>query len=113
MEGRYPKIPIVLAKKDVAGAFRLLWLDPKDVELFAGEVPWKVEAMGSGEGEREKGDPGSMTMLFLVSSFGSPDPRGSGTSGAELRRRCTDATSRPRNAGMERCILMERSWWTT
>ena len=69
-KGRYPKIPIVLAKKDVAGAFRLLWLDPKDVELFAGEVPWKVEAMGSGEGEQEKGDPGSMTMLFLVSSFG-------------------------------------------
>eukprot|EP00435_Cladocopium_sp_Y103_P038135 s583_g10.t1 len=60
----------MLAKKDVAGAFRLLWVDPKDVELFAGEVPWKVEAMGSGEGVKEPGDPMSVTMLFLVSSFG-------------------------------------------
>ena len=69
-KGRYPKVPIVLAKKDVAGAFRLLWLDPKDVELFAGEVPWKVDAMGSGEEKTEQGDPDSLTMLFLVSSFG-------------------------------------------
>jgi hypothetical protein len=45
-------------------------LDPKDVELFAGEVPWKVDAMGSGEEKTEQGDPDSLTMLFLVSSFG-------------------------------------------
>ena len=66
----FPKIPIVLAKKDVAGAFRLLWVDPADVELFAGDVPWQPEAMGAGEDGRRPDDPEGLTLLFLVSSFG-------------------------------------------
>eukprot|EP00438_Fugacium_kawagutii_P035496 Skav226807 [mRNA] locus=scaffold2056:134273:145141:- [translate_table: standard] len=69
LKARYPNIPVVLAKKDVAGAFRLLWLDPKDVEIFGGDVPWIPRDMGSG-GASEKGDPEGLTMLYLVSSFG-------------------------------------------
>lgn len=41
---RNPGIPVLLAKKDIAGAFRLLWVAPSDVELFAGDLPWKGEA---------------------------------------------------------------------
>lgn len=41
---RCPNTPILMAKKDIAGAFRLLWVDPADVELFAGDLPWKAEA---------------------------------------------------------------------
>eukprot|EP00435_Cladocopium_sp_Y103_P033871 s4663_g8.t1 len=36
-----------LAKKDVAGAFRLLWVDPRDVELCGGDVNWLPAEMGS------------------------------------------------------------------
>ena len=66
----FPKVPILMAKKDVAGAFRLLWVDPKDAELFAGDVPWTPSLMGSGEGKVQEGDPSSLTLIFLVSSFG-------------------------------------------
>lgn len=66
----FPKVPILMAKKDVAGAFRLLWVDPKDAELFAGDVPWNPSLMGSGEGMVQEGDPSSLTLIFLVSSFG-------------------------------------------
>ena len=63
---RAPGIPILLAKKDVAGAFRLLWVSPEDVELFAGDVPWQPESMtGGGQAEGEE-----MTIIYLVSSFG-------------------------------------------
>ena len=69
-KARFPKVPVMLAKKDVAGAFRLLWVAPADVELFAGDVPWQPESMGTGDGERRAEDPSGLTLLFLVSSFG-------------------------------------------
>lgn len=34
-----------MAKKDIAGAFRLLWVSPMDTPLFAGDLPWKPEFM--------------------------------------------------------------------
>ena len=75
LKARYPKIDVVLAKKDVAGAFRLLWVAPQDVELFGGDVPWQPEFMGADANEPEGPWPdGSftdgMTVLYLVSSFG-------------------------------------------
>ena len=67
---KYPGVKVVLAKKDVAGAFRLLWVDPRDVELFAGDVPWNPECMGprGDAGEVEGGS--GLTLIYLVSSFG-------------------------------------------
>ena len=70
LKARYPGVKVVMAKKDVAGAFRLLWVDPRDVELFGGDVPWQPEEMGSGTAAQRPGDPTGMTMLYLVSSFG-------------------------------------------
>ena len=74
LKARYPKIKVLLAKKDVAGAFRLLWVDPKDVELFGGDIPWQPEFMGEGSTGEEKEIHGTfeagVTVLYLVSSFG-------------------------------------------
>eukprot|EP00435_Cladocopium_sp_Y103_P041030 s1496_g11.t1 len=70
LKARYPGVKVVLAKKDVAGAFRLLWLDPQDVELFGGDVGWEPWEMGTGGGVKNQGDPEGLTMLYLVSSFG-------------------------------------------
>ena len=71
LKTRYPGVDVVLAKKDVAGAFRLLWVDPKDVEIFGGEVPWMPCQMGSCQHEQKQPtDPKNVTMLYLVSSFG-------------------------------------------
>ena len=36
MKARFPGVPILMSKKDIAGAFRLIWVAPPDVELFAG-----------------------------------------------------------------------------
>lgn len=73
---RFPGLPVLIAKKDIAGAFRLLWVAPEDVPLFAGDLPWKENFMakdeqeneGGEESERSKGE--EMTVLYLVSSFG-------------------------------------------
>lgn len=65
---RAPGLPVLLAKKDVAGAFRLLWVSPEDVELFAGDVPWSPSEMGPRAGEVQGGK--EMTIIYLVSSFG-------------------------------------------
>ena len=73
LKARYPGVGVSLAKKDVAGAFRLLWVDPRDIELFGGEVPWEPKHMGSQDPDNSKaeaGDPAAVTMLYLVSSFG-------------------------------------------
>ena len=78
LKARYPNpnIKVVLAKKDVAGAFRLLWVDPKDVELFGGDIPWQPEFMCTEgkENESEAAPRGTfeqgITVLYLVSSFG-------------------------------------------
>ena len=87
----FPKVPVVLAKKDVAGAFRLLWIDPQDVELFAGDVPWKPDQMGTGLGKVHDKDPTGVTFLFLVSSFGFSGSPGEWTAwgrGTEELHRC-------------------------
>ena len=73
-KARYPGIPVLIAKKDIAGAFRLLWVSPEDVPLFAGDLPWRSEQMAKveeDEDENEKeGIEEEMTVLYLVSSFG-------------------------------------------
>ena len=65
-------LPILMAKKDIAGAFRLLWLAPDDVELFAGELPWEVNKAFQQVDESEKTATPckDLTVLYLVSSFG-------------------------------------------
>ena len=71
LKTKYPNVGVSLAKKDVAGAFRLLWVDPRDVELFGGELPWQPQYMGScSEPDKLDQDPGDITLLYLVSSFG-------------------------------------------
>ena len=66
---RYPNVAVKIAKKDVAGAFRLLWVDPVDAEIFAGDIPWSPEHMGAEEvGTEQAGRP--LTVIYLVSSFG-------------------------------------------
>jgi len=45
-KSRFPMIRVLLAKKDIKGAFRLLWVKPEDCELFGGEVPWRPQEMG-------------------------------------------------------------------
>ena len=69
---RMPGVKVMLAKKDVAGAFRLLWVAPKDAELFAGDVPWEPSHMPQQDEEEEfQKEPGvDMTIVYLVSSFG-------------------------------------------
>ncbi len=73
-KARYPGVPVLIAKKDIAGAFRLLWVAPEDVPLFAGDLPWQESNMAQTAEEKgsgaEKGTTGDMTVLYLVSSFG-------------------------------------------
>ena len=49
------------------GAFRLLWVDPNDADLFAGDLPWVPEEMENGDRDDEGVD---LTVIYLVSSFG-------------------------------------------
>lgn len=68
---RYPGVEVVIAKKDIAGAFRLLWVAPKDVHLFAGDMPWREDKMvDDEEGPFEGTLDEDLTVLYLVSSFG-------------------------------------------
>eukprot|EP00435_Cladocopium_sp_Y103_P010990 s1238_g2.t2 len=67
---RAPGLPVLMAKKDISGAFRLLWVDPADVSLFAGDLPWLPEKV-FGEEKAFGGAPeGDLTVIYLVSSFG-------------------------------------------
>ena len=43
-----PSVEVVMSNKDSAGAFRLLWVDPGDVEIFAGDLPWIPGKMAEG-----------------------------------------------------------------
>eukprot|EP00435_Cladocopium_sp_Y103_P012460 s1027_g3.t1 len=70
MKCRCPGLPILMAKKDIAGAFRLLWLRPADVELFAGDIPWAPEKAFPEPYQGEPPCKGDITVLYLVSSFG-------------------------------------------
>ena len=67
---RCPGLPILMSKKDVSGAFRLLWVDPRDAPLFAGDLPWQVQHMVVEEGEDCLAGLGDLTVIYLVSSFG-------------------------------------------
>ena len=62
-----PGAEVLMSKKDVAGAFRLLWVDPRDADLFAGDLPWVPEEMEPGVRESKGVE---MTVVYLVSSFG-------------------------------------------
>eukprot|EP00435_Cladocopium_sp_Y103_P036950 s669_g9.t1 len=70
MKGRCPGLPVLMAKKDIAGAFRLLWLRPADVGLFAGDIPWVPEKAFGETYTKERPCAGDITILYLVSSFG-------------------------------------------
>ena len=63
---RCPKIPVVMSKKDIAGAFRLLWVAPEDVELFGGDM----EVLKGEEAVGEECCSAGVTVIYLVSSFG-------------------------------------------
>ena len=70
-QARFPGLPVLMSKKDVAGAFRLLWIDPADVELFAGDLPWRPDLMEVEETNVEDdAAQRPLTVIFLVSSFG-------------------------------------------
>ena len=70
LKHRYPGCQVHIAKKDISGAFRLLWVAPADVELFAGDLPWKDAAMPDEEGHSGEVRGRPLTVLYLVSSFG-------------------------------------------
>eukprot|EP00435_Cladocopium_sp_Y103_P058511 s1062_g20.t1 len=68
---RTPGVPILMAKKDISGAFRLLWVDPADVSLFAGDLPWQPQqAFGDDQSHVPSPAVGDLTVIYLVSSFG-------------------------------------------
>ena len=102
---------MLLAKKDVAGAFRLLWVAPSDVELFAGDLPWNPTAMGE-EAEDVVGEGKGLTIIYLVSSFGFSGSPGEwaiwGRSTEEFRR-ChrPEESRRDGSYGFESKILVD------
>ena len=73
---QHPGLPVHLAKKDIKGAFCLLWGDPQDRDLFAGEVQRKPEWADQGEtgGEEHNGDETELVdefpVVFRALSFG-------------------------------------------
>jgi hypothetical protein len=71
MKARFPGVRILMSKKDIAGAFRLIWVAPPDVELFAGDLPWQPDR-AFGDEQRGATSPakGDITVIYLVSSFG-------------------------------------------
>jgi len=73
-KSRYPGVEVLICKRDIAGAFRLLWLAPQDAHLFAGDLPWRADMMAEEEQERttcpETQEGAEMTVIYLVSSFG-------------------------------------------
>ena len=68
---RCPGLPVLMAKKDISGTFRLLWVDPADVALFAGDLPWQpAKAFPKEEYGGRRPVNGDVTVVYLVSSFG-------------------------------------------
>ena len=57
---RLPGIPILLAKKDVAEAFKWVWIDSEDVPLFGADIP------GEGFGLPDR----RITAVYLCLTFG-------------------------------------------
>eukprot|EP00971_Amphidinium_carterae_P311340 6188068-Amphidinium_carterae.1 len=76
-----PGIPVMIAKRDISSAFRLIWVDPEDCEVFAADLPWRPLACAadtpvpvdpstsSTAKEREELWTG-VTAIFMVMSFG-------------------------------------------
>ena len=124
-QSRYPRIPVHLAKRDIEGAFRLLWLDPNDCELFAGELPWSPEEMPPpGEETRPSAGPDEappaqgMVAIYLVLSFGFAGAPGEwmAWAAATTQYHAHFSPGRPRTEGPERfraeilmddCVLVE------
>ena len=72
-KSRFPGVDVVISKRDIAGAFRLLWLAPRDAHLFAGDLPWNEGMMEQAEEAMAKAaevEGAEMTVIYLVSSFG-------------------------------------------
>ena len=118
-QARYPNIPVLIAKKDIAGAFRLLWVAPEDIPLFAGDLPWREEHMAEAErggGTEEPVRGCEMTVLYLVSSFGFLGSPGEWTVWGGLRRSSTGRTGQSargemvRLASTARYLSMTQSW---
>ena len=42
---KYPGLPVLLAKRDIDGACRLLWVKPADAEMFATDLPFDAASM--------------------------------------------------------------------
>ncbi|CAE6959396.1 unnamed protein product [Symbiodinium sp. CCMP2592] len=103
-----PGVEVLMSKKDVAGAFRLLWVDPRDAELFAGDLPWVPEEMEEGDTATGEG----MTIVYLVSSFGFSGSPGEWTMWGKateefLRRHCPAKPRRDLAWAFESRILVD------
>eukprot|EP00435_Cladocopium_sp_Y103_P076123 s50_g77.t1 len=110
-KARNPNVPILMAKKDIAGAFRLLWVAPEDAELFGGDVPWKSEGFPD-DAEWAGGDVLGVTVIYLVSSFGfsgSPGEWGVwGRATEEFHRaHCPEVTRRDLAIGFDSKVLVD------
>ena len=109
-KSRVQGLEVLLGKKDVAGAFRLLWLDPNDAELFAGDLPWVSEAMEGTEVEATEGV--DMTVIYLVSSFGFSGSTGEWTVWGKateifLRAHCPAVPRRDLSRSFDSRILVD------
>ena len=71
-KSRYPGVPVWLAKRDVNGAFRLVWLAPGDVETFSTTLPWSPQAMvpEGGKVTAQVAAGAKLLLFYLVLSFG-------------------------------------------
>eukprot|EP00971_Amphidinium_carterae_P057392 1134727-Amphidinium_carterae.1 len=84
-QSNLPGIPVYLTKRDISSAFRLIWIDPEDCEVFAADLPWKPsscalpkDASHGGDEEKAKDtectdarqDLKGVTAIFMVMSFG-------------------------------------------
>ena len=96
----------------IAGAFRLLWVDPADVELFGGDLPWKPEAFHLEAFEKESTcvDRGSRSCIWSP-ALASRARLESGQRGDELRRSTIEGSVLG-GAGIFRWASTQRCWWT-
>ena len=56
---RHPGVEVVIAKRDIAEAFRWIWHDTRDTGMFATELPGKAVGME-----------GNLVAIYLVLTFG-------------------------------------------
>ena len=74
---RLPGVPILLAKKDVAEAFKWVWIDANDVPPFGADIP------GDGFGLPER----RITAIYLCFTFGFTGSPGQWMAWAWLMKR--------------------------